>query len=122
MLTKQIFNFYSDSISFTPTFSKMKALEHSIVLKWNHGEQILCLCTVFESAVQIRVSTCCQQIPGRLPNQEFQVLGQMACMVLAHIRQENSLRDIDIVLNAHANKLYHIGIKQCPKSTLADAN
>jgi hypothetical protein len=46
----------------------------------------------------------------------------MACMVLAHIRQENSLRDIDIVLNAHANKLYHIGIKQCPKSTLADAN
>ncbi len=75
MLTKQIFNFYPDSISFTPTFSKMKALEPSIVLKWNHGEQILCLYTVFESAVQIRVSTCCQQIPGRLPNQEFQVLG-----------------------------------------------
>tara|TARA_B100000959_G_scaffold1826_1_gene2016 strand:+ start:349 stop:690 length:342 start_codon:yes stop_codon:yes gene_type:complete len=46
----------------------------------------------------------------------------MACMVLAHIRQENSLRDIDIVLNVHASKLYHIGIKQCPKSTFADAN
>ena len=26
------------------------------------------------------------------------------------------------MLNTHANKLYHIGIKQCPKSTLADAN
>tara|TARA_B110001454_G_C12682549_1_gene418732 strand:- start:154 stop:1317 length:1164 start_codon:yes stop_codon:yes gene_type:complete len=52
----------------------------------------------------------------------FKCWDQMACMVLAHIRQENSLRDIDIVLNAHANKLYHIGIKQCPKSTLADAN
>ena len=23
---------------------------------------------------------------------------------------------------AHANKLYHIGIQKCPKSTLADAN
>ncbi len=43
-------------------------------------------------------------------------------MIVAHIRQEDSLRDIDITLNAHASKLYHIGIKQCPKSTLADAN
>ena len=42
----------------------------------------------------------------------------MACMIFAHIRQEDSLRDIDIALNAHANKLYHIGIQQCPKSTL----
>ena len=25
-------------------------------------------------------------------------------------------------MNAHANKLYHIGIQQCPKSTFADAN
>ncbi len=32
------------------------------------------------------------------------------------------MRDIDISLNAHTNKLYHIGIHQCPKSTLADAN
>ena len=46
----------------------------------------------------------------------------MACMILAHIRQEDSLRDIDITLNAHAKKLYHMGIQQCPKSTLADAN
>jgi hypothetical protein len=43
-------------------------------------------------------------------------------MILAHIRQEKSLRDIDIFLNAHSSKLYHIGIHQCPRSTLADAN
>ena len=43
-------------------------------------------------------------------------------MIFAHIRQESSLRDIDRALNAHAGKLYHIGIQQCPKSTLADAN
>ena len=59
---------------------------------------------------------------GDYRTKNFKYWDQMACMVLAHIRQENSLRDIDIVLNAHANKLYHIGIKQCPKSTLADAN
>lgn len=46
----------------------------------------------------------------------------MACMMFAQIRQEDSLRDIDIALNAHASKLYHIGINQCPRSTLADAN
>jgi hypothetical protein len=43
-------------------------------------------------------------------------------MIFAHIRQEDGLRDIDTALNAHAKKLYHIGITQCPKSTLADAN
>ena len=59
---------------------------------------------------------------GDYRTKNFKCWDQMACMVLAHIRQENSLRDIDIVLNAHANKLYHLGIKQCPKSTLADAN
>jgi len=52
----------------------------------------------------------------------FKCWNQLACMLFAHIRQEDSLRDIDIALNAHANKLYHIGIKQCPRSTLADAN
>ncbi|MFZ5535560.1 MAG: IS4 family transposase [Patescibacteria group bacterium] len=53
---------------------------------------------------------------------EFKCWNQLACMIFAHIRQEDSLRDIDIALNAHASKLYHIGIKQCPRSTLADAN
>jgi hypothetical protein len=52
----------------------------------------------------------------------FKCWHQLACMIFAHIRQEDSLRDIDIALNAHASKLYHIGIEQCPKSTLADAN
>jgi hypothetical protein len=46
----------------------------------------------------------------------------MASMIFAHIRQEDSLRDLDASLNAHATKLYHIGIQQSPKSTLADAN
>ncbi len=59
---------------------------------------------------------------GDYRTKTFKCWNQMACMIFAHIRQEDSLRDIDIALNAHANKLYHVGIQQCPKSTLADAN
>jgi hypothetical protein len=59
---------------------------------------------------------------GDYRTKEFKCWNQLACMIFAHIRQEGSLRDIDIALNAHASKLYHIGIKQCPRSTLADAN
>lgn len=59
---------------------------------------------------------------GDYRTKHFKCWNQMACMIFAHIRQEDSLRDIDIGLNAHAGKLYHMGIQQCPKSTLADAN
>jgi hypothetical protein len=59
---------------------------------------------------------------GDYRTRQFKCWHQLNCILFAHIRQEKSLRDIDIALNAHASKLYHIGIKQCPKSTLADAN
>ncbi len=59
---------------------------------------------------------------GDYHTKTFKCWHQLACMIFAHVRQEDSLRDIDIALNAHANKLYHIGIQQCPKSTLADSN
>jgi hypothetical protein len=59
---------------------------------------------------------------GDYHRKHFKCWDQLACMIFAQIRQESSLRDIDRALNAHAGKLYHIGIHQCPKSTLADAN
>ena len=59
---------------------------------------------------------------GDYRTKHFKCWNQMACMIFAHIRQEDSLRDIDMTLNVHADKLYHMGIQQCPKSTLADAN
>jgi hypothetical protein len=59
---------------------------------------------------------------GDYRSKHFKCWEQLVCMIFAHIRQESSLRDIDRALNAHATKLYHIGIQQCPKSTLADAN
>lgn len=59
---------------------------------------------------------------GDYRTKHFKCWHQLICMMFAHIRQEKSLRDLDIALNAHAKKLYHIGIQQCPKSTFADAN
>lgn len=59
---------------------------------------------------------------GDYRTRKFKCWHQMAAMIFAQIRQEDSLRDIDMSLNAHASKLYHIGIEQSPKSTLADAN
>ena len=59
---------------------------------------------------------------GDYRSRSFSCWNQWVCLVFAHIRQEDSLRDIDRALNAHALKLYHMGIRQCPKSTLADAN
>jgi hypothetical protein len=59
---------------------------------------------------------------GDYHSKHFTCWDQLACMIFAHIRQESSLRDIDRAINAHSTKLYHTGIQQCPKSTLADAN
>lgn len=59
---------------------------------------------------------------GDYRSKHFKCWSQLVCMIFAHIRQEGSLRDIDVALNAHSSKLYHIGIQQCPRSTLADAN
>lgn len=59
---------------------------------------------------------------GDYRTKHFKCWHQLICMMFAHIRQEKSLRNLDIALNAHAKKLYHIGIQQCPKSTFADAN
>lgn len=94
-----------------------------------HAEQV---------APMARYSYILAQFLRLLPRNEFQLIAnkyqgdyhskhskrcdQLACMIFAQIRQESNLRDIDRALNAHASKVYHIGIQQCPKSTLADAN
>jgi DDE family transposase/uncharacterized protein DUF4372 len=59
---------------------------------------------------------------GDYRTKSFKCWDQLASMMIAHIRQERSLRDLDITLNAHASKLYHMGLSQAPRSTLADAN
>ena len=48
--------------------------------------------------------------------------GQFTCMMFAQITGRASLRDICDSLQTQAGRLYHLGISQVKKSTLADAN
>ena len=131
----------------TLPFSARSAMFFTIVIKI-YPDSILSIISLVGLNTHRFITNCIKNMPHRayilsqfmqlLPRYEFQRIvnkykgdfhtkhfkcwDHLASMMIAHIRQENSLRDIDITLNAHASKLYHIGIKQCPKSTLRDAN
>ena len=128
-------------------FSARSAMFFTIVIKI-YPDSILAIISLVGLNTHRFITNCIKNMPHRayilsqfmqlLPRYEFQRIvnkykgdfhtkhfkcwDHLASMMVAHIRQEDSLRDIDMTLNAHASKLYHIGIKQCPKSTLADAN
>ena len=59
---------------------------------------------------------------GDFKTRNFNCWNQFVCMIFGQIRGERSLREIHRSINSHLSKLYHIGIKECPKSTLSDAN
>ena len=48
--------------------------------------------------------------------------GQFTTMMFAQVTSRASLRDICASLQAQGGRLYHLGISQVKKSTLADAN
>lgn len=53
----------------------------------------------------------------------FSCYDQFLCMAFAQLSSRESLRDIEICLRAHKEKLYHLGIRGgVARSTLADAN
>ena len=59
------------------------------------------------------------------PQRRFRSLsrwGQFTAMLFAQVAGRVSLRDIADSLQAHAGRLYHLGINKVKKSTLADAN
>ena len=59
------------------------------------------------------------------PKRKYRTLsrwGQFTAMLFAQITGRSSLRDIADSLQAKACKLYHLGVVQVKKSTLADAN
>lgn len=66
---------------------------------------------------------CVAKYPNRYPALKFSHLDQFLCMAFAQLTFRESLRDIEISLRAHSNKLYHIGIRGgVARSTLTDAN
>jgi hypothetical protein len=66
---------------------------------------------------------CVSRYAGRYPTLTFSHLDQFLCMAFAQLTYRESLRDIETCLRAHANKLYHLGIRGgVARSTLAEAN
>lgn len=54
---------------------------------------------------------------------DFTCWSQFLCMSFAQLCHRESLRDIEVTLNSHHQKLYHMGLRnRIARSTLADAN
>jgi putative transposase len=53
---------------------------------------------------------------------KFSYWSQFVAMLYAQYACRKSLRDLEFSLNRHANKLYHLGITDVKRSTLAEAN
>ena len=60
---------------------------------------------------------------GNYRIRQFSCLDQFLCMSFAQLTYRESLRDIEVCLNAQPNKLYHMGIKgHVSRTNLANAN
>ena len=66
---------------------------------------------------------CVQRYRGNRKVRSFRCSQQFRAMAIAQLTHRTSLREIEICLRAHAEKLYHLGFPNgISKSTLAKAN
>lgn len=66
---------------------------------------------------------CVELYQGNKWVRDFSCWSQFLCMVFAQLSHRESLRDIEVSLNSHHSKLYHMGLRnRVARSTLADAN
>ena len=66
---------------------------------------------------------CVQRYRGNRHVKSFTCLDQFLCMAFAQLTHRESLRDIEVCLRAHQDKLYHMGIRgRVSRNTLAHAN
>jgi hypothetical protein len=66
---------------------------------------------------------CVARYRNRYPTVKFSHLDQLLAMAYAQLATRESLRDVETCLQAHANKLHHVGFRgRVTKSTLSDAN
>jgi Domain of unknown function (DUF4372)/Transposase DDE domain len=69
------------------------------------------------------LNKCIRRYRGNYKIQSFTCLNQFYTMAFAQLTYRESLRDIEVCLNALKSKLYHLGIRSSvSKSTLSDAN
>ena len=66
---------------------------------------------------------CVRQYQGNKWVNSFTCWNQFLCMSYAQLSHRESLRDLEVSLNSHHQKLYHMGIRNpITRSTLSDAN
>ena len=66
---------------------------------------------------------CVQRYGGNRRVQSFRCLDQFPCMAFAQLTHRESLRDIEVCLRAHQEKLYHMGLRGgVSRKTLSNAN
>ena len=66
---------------------------------------------------------CVHRYQGNRYVKSFTCLDQFLCMAFAQLTYRESLRDIEVCLRAHQDKLYHMGIRGAvSRNTLANAN
>ena len=66
---------------------------------------------------------CVQRYHGNRYVKSFTCLDQFLCMTFAQLTHRESLRDIEVCLRAHRDKLYHLGLRGgMARNTLAHAN
>ena len=66
---------------------------------------------------------CVHRYQGNRYVKSFTCLDQFPCMAFAQLTYRESLRDIEVCLRAHQDKLYHMGIRgTVSRNTLANAN
>ena len=66
---------------------------------------------------------CVRRYGGDRHVQSFTCLDQFLCLAFAQLTHRESLRDIEVCLRAHREKLYHMGIRGgMARNTLANAN
>ena len=66
---------------------------------------------------------CVHRYRGDRHIQSFTCLDQFLCLAFAQLTHRESLRDIEVCLRAHREKLYHMGIRGgMARNTLANAN
>jgi len=65
---------------------------------------------------------CVERYQGNYKVQDFSCWNQFLCMAFAQLTYRESLRDIETCLRVMQNKLYHMGIRNVARNTLANAN
>ena len=82
--------------------------------------------TIFSQLMDIlpryEFTKCVERYHGNHKVQSFSCWRQFLCMAFAQLTYRESLRDIETCLHVMQSKLYHLGIQNMARNTLANAN